>query len=197
MCRRARLELPPVATAPGDARRFVTETCRGWGLGRLAPDVALPVSELVTNAVLHACTPLAVQLDVVDDSLEVAVRDQDPRPPVVRPLRQDLLTDVDTLTLRLPNLDDQEDPRDPRLHVGASGSIAAGRGMIVVDALADEWGVVALASGKDVWFRIGLPASWPHRASCRCSASGDTTASGRPVRHDDTRVPTRDGAPFG
>lgn len=183
MCRRARLELAPVPTAPGDARRFVSHTCQEWELGALAADVALPVSELVTNVVLHARTPLSVHLDVVQESLEVAVRDQDPRPPVVRPLRHDLLTDVDTLTLRLPDLEEPEDLRDPRLHVGPSGSIAAGRGMIVVDAVADEWGVAHLAAGKDVWFRVAVPAEWPHRRTCTCGTGHETTASGRPVRH--------------
>ncbi len=183
MCRRARLDLLPAATAPGDARRFVAATCRAWQLDDLASDVALPVSELVTNVVLHARTPLHVQMDVVQDTLEVAVRDNDPRPPVVRPLREDLLTDVDALSNRFPSGDEPEDPRHPSLHVGAAGSIAAGRGMIIVDAVADEWGVADRAAGKDVWFRVPVPERWPQRAPCSCGDAAAATASGIPVTH--------------
>ncbi len=182
MCRRARLHLPPAPTAPGAARRFVAATCRAWQLGELAAEVALPVSELVTNVVLHARTPMQVHLDVVQDTLEVAVHDNDPRPPVVRPLREDLLTDVDTVTPRLSG-EDPQDLRHPSLHVGAAGSIAAGRGMIIVDAVADEWGVADLSTGKDVWFRVPIPEQWPQRSVCACASAADMTASGRPVLH--------------
>jgi hypothetical protein len=183
MCRRARVELAVQPTAPREARRFVADVCERWGLSAMSSDIALSVSELVTNVILHAKTPMALTIDVAHDVVEVAVRDHDPRPPVLRPPREDLLTDVDTLTLRLPPAEEPEDVRHPALHVGPSGSIAAGRGMLIVDAVADEWGVADRATGKDVWFRLRVPEGWTHPDPCCCPQASHTTAGGLPVRH--------------
>src|SRR4051812_15125176 len=44
------------------ARRFTTETLDGWGAAELTWLAALVVTELATNAVLHAGTGFSVQL---------------------------------------------------------------------------------------------------------------------------------------
>jgi anti-sigma regulatory factor (Ser/Thr protein kinase) len=62
------------------SRRFVTETLASWGLPQVVDDAALIVSELATNAVLHARSPFTVLLSweagilcisVLDDSASV------------------------------------------------------------------------------------------------------------------------------
>ena len=73
--RSAQLRLPPKATSPARARRFVAETLAGWGAAD-GDDAILVVSELVTNALLHART--AMTLTVVEtgtDSVYICVAD--------------------------------------------------------------------------------------------------------------------------
>ena len=174
MCEQAVVELPSSPTSPALARRFVSEHVGSWGLAGLGDDLTLPVSELVTNAMLHARTPTTVTVTLTGEFVEVSVRDSSPRPPVMRPVRLDLNADIDTLTLRLPQL--PEDPRDPALHVGDAGSIAAGRGLHIVDAVADEWGVSELSFGKDVWFRVSTSGNTP--VNCRCATDRNATSPG-------------------
>jgi hypothetical protein len=125
---------------------------------------------------------------VFSGAVELAVRDRDPRQPVLRPPRLDLLADVESIA-NLPTPDpDEADPvdiidRHPSLHVGPSGSIAAGRGLLIVDAIADEWGVASHAAGKDVWLRIPAPRGWPYLHECTCDELAARTPSGHPIRH--------------
>lgn len=60
--RSARLSLPPKATSPARARRFVVDTLAEWDADG-GDDLVLVVSELVTNALLHARTPMSVTLE--------------------------------------------------------------------------------------------------------------------------------------
>lgn len=58
------------------ARKAVRERCQDCGADGMACDAAvLLVSELVTNAVLHARTPMALLVEQRDTQLYVAVRD--------------------------------------------------------------------------------------------------------------------------
>jgi anti-sigma regulatory factor (Ser/Thr protein kinase) len=59
--RSARLALPANATSPSRARTFVVRTLTEWGVPAV-DDAALVVSELVTNALLHARTSMVVAL---------------------------------------------------------------------------------------------------------------------------------------
>ncbi|MEU2929467.1 ATP-binding protein [Streptomyces sp. NPDC007251] len=69
--------LPPRPQSARDARRFVREVLDG-----VAPDVAdtaqLLVSELVTNAVVHAHTQVEVRAWAVDGRVHIEVSDQEP-----------------------------------------------------------------------------------------------------------------------
>lgn len=190
MCRRAHIALEPTPQAASEARRFVTSTCDRWGIHEAHDEISLAVSELVTNAVLHAKTDIEVSIavscerpaDDPDDPIgraEVAVRDHDPRPPVLRPVRVDLLSDIDSL-LREKPVEVPPNERDG-FYAGTSGSIAAGRGLLIVDALADEWGVAERADGKEVWFT--LPVQWESPHPCPCGDARTATASGRHCRH--------------
>jgi hypothetical protein len=50
---------------------------------------------------------------------------------------------------------------------GARGASRGGRGLLLVDSLADEWGVIRLVNGKQVWFRISTD-DWSYRSGCMC-----------------------------
>jgi anti-sigma regulatory factor (Ser/Thr protein kinase) len=61
--------------APRLARRFISETLHGWGLGDLVDDAMLVVSELATNAVVHGGSDFTVGLSRGDDRVRVSVAD--------------------------------------------------------------------------------------------------------------------------
>jgi anti-sigma regulatory factor (Ser/Thr protein kinase) len=172
-------DLPSEPRSPGHGRRIVTEACNEWGLGEICGDMVLPVSELITNAFLHAGTHLRLTVSLSSGFVEVSVRDDNPRPPIVRPVRLDLNADLAGLA---PSVQMQADARDPSLHVGEAGSVAAGRGLHIVDAVADEWGVAEYTDGKDVWFRIHAPEGWEPAVPCPCADSPVTTPGGLPLR---------------
>lgn len=78
------LHLDPLPRLVGEARAFVTEHAPP-----LPPDtqdaLLLLTSELVTNAVLHARTPLEVGITVAEDSVLVTVHDLDLSRPEQQP----------------------------------------------------------------------------------------------------------------
>ncbi|HEX8496527.1 MAG TPA: ATP-binding protein, partial [Actinomycetales bacterium] len=65
------LELPAIGSSVSLARRFVTSALRERGLEQLCDDAALAVSELVTNAVLHARTQVDVTVRTGGPVVEV------------------------------------------------------------------------------------------------------------------------------
>jgi len=81
----ASLDLPPDHTAAARARHFVAATLRGWGCHDAVADAELLVSELVTNAVLHARSEATVTVDRNGSGLlRVAVCDASPAAPRLR-----------------------------------------------------------------------------------------------------------------
>lgn len=75
--RSARLTLPAKATSPSRARRFVADTLSAWDVP--VDDATLIVSELVTNALLHARTAMTVELvDDPPDAVRLSVSDSSP-----------------------------------------------------------------------------------------------------------------------
>ena len=79
------------------------------------------MSELVTNAVLHARSVFELVLRTTDDHVRIEVYDASP----VLPSRK---------------------------HYGIYAG--TGRGILLVEALTEEWGAEATSSGKVVWFVI-------------------------------------------
>jgi anti-anti-sigma factor len=79
---RDELVLAPIRTSPAVARAFVQEVCRYWQLAlpdsTLVDRAVLLVSELVTNAVVHARTDLRLRVELRGDLLHLAVRDGSP-----------------------------------------------------------------------------------------------------------------------
>jgi hypothetical protein len=64
--------------APAAARHFAVATLNAWGAGDLAGDVALVVTELAANAIVHARSAFTVILSVHGDVLRISVRDTVP-----------------------------------------------------------------------------------------------------------------------
>jgi DNA-binding NarL/FixJ family response regulator len=71
----ARTRLGRDAASPRAARRFVTEALRMWHLDELADSVTLLVSELVTNAVIHAGSDVEVLVRLTGETACVEVTD--------------------------------------------------------------------------------------------------------------------------
>ncbi len=79
-----RLELPGAPASVRSARQLVSGALRDWGLEHLEEPAVLLVSELVTNAVLHARTHLAVEVEHTETVVRVRVRDGSRRRPRLR-----------------------------------------------------------------------------------------------------------------
>ncbi|MFC7221376.1 ATP-binding protein [Streptomyces polyrhachis] len=131
--------LPAEYGAVSGARKFTTSTLRHWQLDGLCDDVALVVSELVTNALRHACPdrgtgaldpPVRLHIMRWSSRLVCAVRDPSCDSPVA----------------------------------GEAGfAEESGRGLFLVDSFSDGWGWHPLAGslrGKVVWalFHLSPPA---------------------------------------
>jgi anti-sigma regulatory factor (Ser/Thr protein kinase) len=114
--------LPATTASPGVARRFVGAALRRWGAGPDAVESAqLLVSELVTNAVVHAGSAVRLTVILRDSRIRVEVTDHDDALPRMRPLEMDS---------------------------------PGGRGLGIVDGLADAWGSDSRRDGKAVWFEL-------------------------------------------
>lgn len=122
------VELPAAVTSPALARRFVMERCAASGDAALAEVVVLLVSELVTNAVLHARTASVLRLHRGDGRLRVELHDASTEPAVARP-------------------------------AGQNGQRTGGRGVLLVESLADRWGSDVGEHGKTVWFEVVVHGS--------------------------------------
>jgi anti-sigma regulatory factor (Ser/Thr protein kinase) len=123
------LRLHPGVGSPRLARSAVLRWLNDLGLDELAEKAAVIVSELVTNAAQHAHTVLELSMTASSKSLRLSVRDEDQH---------------------LPVLGNEEKPERSSFSEG-------GRGMAIVQGLADEWGVNVRRGGKRVWARIVFP----------------------------------------
>lgn len=110
-----------------ETRRLLRDHLRRWGVPALADTAELLTSELVTNALQH--TPGGAVLTATyspgnDSRLRVEVRDYL--------------------------------ARRPRLRAADTGGdyATSGRGLMLVQALADAWGVRAGDEGKVIWFEL-------------------------------------------
>lgn len=72
----AQLDLPADLASVTRGRHFVRQKLSDWAVGELLDDAELCVSELLTNAVLHAGTPMRLEIEL-DGDLTVRVRDDD------------------------------------------------------------------------------------------------------------------------
>jgi anti-sigma regulatory factor (Ser/Thr protein kinase)/anti-anti-sigma regulatory factor len=123
---RVRVQLPCDTRAPASARRLVREMCPKWQVDDGLEDTAeFVVSELVSNAVEHACDGVGLTLERGPRGLRVAVRDASP--------------------VGFPGL--MERSTDPLGRV-------RGRGLELVENLTTAWGVDVQPDGNTVWAEI-------------------------------------------
>jgi anti-anti-sigma factor len=82
---RTELRLAPDQDAPAFARSFVDQTCGQWRVpGEVTEALRLISTELVSNVILHAGTPMQLILRRSRRYIHVAVIDEEPRPAVLR-----------------------------------------------------------------------------------------------------------------
>ncbi len=116
--------LPAARPAAALARQVTRAAVAAWRLGDLADSAVLLVSELVTNAVMHAGPDAAgtvLRLEYGGGWLRIEVHDTSPHAP--RPRTPDWLDE-------------------------------SGFGLMLVDSLATKWGVQQTAQGKAVWAEL-------------------------------------------
>lgn len=118
----------PLDSSVGAARWFVRHALESWGIETLTDSAVLAVSELVTNAVIHAGTAVRVGLAIDAESLRIEVRDFHPG-------------------RSLPM-----SPRPP------SEDSERGRGLLIASALTSTWGVTYTDGAKSVWLSFPIPA---------------------------------------
>jgi MEDS: MEthanogen/methylotroph, DcmR Sensory domain len=66
--------------APAAARHFAIGELRRWGAADMADDVALVVTELAANAIVHAHSGFTLAVSVEGDLIRISVRDGGPLP---------------------------------------------------------------------------------------------------------------------
>jgi anti-sigma regulatory factor (Ser/Thr protein kinase) len=79
------LRLTPHPTAPRASRDFVSRTLLAWKLSQHIASACLVVSELVTNAMIHAGSDIDVTVSEHRQAIRIAVRDRSPHLPVEQP----------------------------------------------------------------------------------------------------------------
>ena len=80
----AEVTLTPSTSSVGAGRGFLSRTLAEWGLDEIEWQATQVLSELATNAVLHAGTDFTVSVDLLDDALRLQVRDGSRRTPRAR-----------------------------------------------------------------------------------------------------------------
>ncbi len=73
--RNATIPLEPNRREVALARRFVVNRCVEWGRSSIADDAAIVVSELVANALVHACSGCELTVGLRGDVLRIDVAD--------------------------------------------------------------------------------------------------------------------------
>lgn len=122
----ATLRLEDDPQSAGRARHFLRGLLVAWRVGDDVRDAAeLCLSELVTNALIHAGTYSVLTVSLADGVLTVQVRDGGSASDAV------LVEDEDPLRV-------------------------FGRGLQLVDALADSWGSEHDGAGTTSWFALGV-----------------------------------------
>lgn len=117
-------------TAPRQARRILDDALAEWGLGYLADSADIIMSELVTNAVEHGDEPALLAI-YTDREADGGL----------------LFIEVEDGGEHMP---EQREATDDEL---------GGRGLLLVDALAADWGTEPVGHGKRVWASLSIGAA--------------------------------------
>lgn len=123
--------LPPTPASVFLARRFTEQLLREWGLpAAVVEAAAFVMSELATNAARHSEDQIEVGLSCESAVLRIEVGDTSHRMPTAVPMSDEI---------------DEE----------ATG----GRGLLLVDAVSDRWGVDSEGLSKRVWAEFDVPTA--------------------------------------
>lgn len=163
------LEIRPDPAEVGRARRWARSRLTGLGIGAdepLAETLVLLVSELVTNAVVHTGRPAVLRLYLPGSAPEPASGPASGAPGAAgatdpattdpaasdRAASDRAATDpAAAATVRLEVADTSSRAPVPRC---VGGDATGGRGLALVDCLADRWGWHAEGSGKSIWCEL-------------------------------------------
>ncbi|MBK3643861.1 MULTISPECIES: ATP-binding protein [Streptomyces] len=135
------LEIRPDPTEVGRARRWTRSRLAVSGIAAdepLAETLVLLVSELVTNAVVHTGCPAVLRLSLPEEAAEPSI-------------------------VRLEVADASDRAPVPRC---ADGDATGGRGLALVDGLADRWGWSPEGAGKRIWCELDRCDRPRDAASC-------------------------------
>ncbi|MEY9969137.1 anti-sigma regulatory factor (Ser/Thr protein kinase) [Streptacidiphilus sp. MAP12-16] len=127
-----RMEFPGELPCVREARRHIAGLLRGSPFEASLDDAVLLVSELVSNAVLHTRSGGAEGRFVVE---------------LAHPGEMVRIMVHDQGSHRVPTM--------------RPGSGEGGRGLGLVDALADRWGAYGGHDGRCVWFELRMPKPPP------------------------------------
>lgn len=122
--------LAPGLDSPRSARQFMEATLTRWDCPDVLDTVKLLVSELVTNAVVHARSDVEVGVRLTPRTVRVEVTDHG----------SPLGAGGGALA---PGQPDDE--------------ATSGRGLFLVEALSSSWGVEPREGGKTMWFEVPTP----------------------------------------
>ncbi|MCX5383901.1 ATP-binding protein [Streptomyces sp. NBC_00083] len=127
--RQCTVELQALPSRIGQVRRIVSAQLRYWHLDPLIDEAALGVTELLTNVHRHA------------------------EPDKMCTVEIELLLDRLTISVH------DHDPTLPPAVRKAEGMATGGRGLALIAAVSEAWGVHPLGeSGKTVWFTLAAPS---------------------------------------
>ena len=116
------LSVPSLPASIASVRRFAVQACHAGAFApSLCDTLALLVSEVATNALVHGTGDVQVRVTTRERVLRVEVADDSPQMP--QPRSAGLLEE-------------------------------GGRGLSLVDQLAQGWGVYREGAGKVVWFEL-------------------------------------------
>ncbi|MEW2624867.1 ATP-binding protein [Streptomyces sp. NPDC048106] len=145
------LEIRPDPAEVGRARKWARSRLDGLGIAAdepVAETLVLLVSELVTNAVVHTGRPAVLRLSLPGTQATAPA-------PTVR-------VEVTDTCSRAPV---------PRC---VGGDATGGRGLALVDCLADRWGWSREGTGKSIWCEVDRSARREGSAAVACG--GDPSA---------------------
>ncbi|GAA2243069.1 hypothetical protein GCM10010430_25890 [Kitasatospora cystarginea] len=119
---------PADLVAVSAVRHRLRAALNRWGVPELADTAELLTSELVTNALVHTGRGAVFDAVLTSETSERRLR-----------------IEVQDGTARLPGR------RTP------AEFATSGRGLLLVEALADDWGVQLRGDGKVTWFELATP----------------------------------------
>jgi anti-sigma regulatory factor (Ser/Thr protein kinase) len=116
--------------AVASTRRYLRDLLRRWSCEALLDDLQLMLSEVVTNALVHAQSDVDIRMRRHASGVRVEVQDSSPQPPIPTVIVADEAMNAEA---------------------------ESGRCLLIVDALATAWGSAPAGRGKTTWIEMAMP----------------------------------------